>query len=162
MKRIAFFPCLLLAICCIINLSSCKSTAIVAGETSIEQEQLPPDMATEPFILIGILKDRKSYDKHMEKQFKKYTGEYVLATLKEVDSQYADVNKYRYIMDSKETLYDRGAGRDHYTGRMYSFYIIDRKEGHTYNHTRGSITGSISVDLEVKSYLRSIEAFRKK
>jgi hypothetical protein len=37
-------------------------------------------MKSEDFTLIGVLKERGSYDKYVKKEFANYTGKYVLAT----------------------------------------------------------------------------------
>jgi hypothetical protein len=36
-------------------------------------------MKSEDFTLIGVLKERGSYDKYVKKEFANYTGKYVLA-----------------------------------------------------------------------------------
>ena len=67
-------------------------------------------MANESFTVIGVLKERKSYDKYLKREFANYTGKYILATEEEIEKRYSDTSKYRYIMD-----YSWGGTRTVYT-----------------------------------------------
>ncbi len=133
---------------CIINYS-CMSTDAVAKKITIETNQIPPDMRIEKFGIIGALRGLKSIDKYMENDFEQYyTGSYVLANPNEIKTTYADVNKYRYILDYS-------------SGRMtgsFAYYILDRKTDTKYYCYLQ--TGDYSK--MITSYLKAIEAVRKK
>ena len=139
----------------ILTITSCKTTSAVADKITIESGEIPPDMKTEKFILIGTLKDKRSYDKYVEKEFDAYTGEYVLATKEEISTKYPDKSKYRYIMDCVEVRSPSGNGKDYTTG--FRYYIRDRKTGT--NYTRKGQSSFFA--LEMKAYLKAIEAVRK-
>ncbi len=79
--------------------SSCRSTKRAAKSITIASGEIPPDMATEDFTIIGILHDKKSYDKWVEKDFAAYPGNAVTANWDELKTTYRDVKKYRYLMD---------------------------------------------------------------
>ena len=48
-------------------------------------------MKVEKFTDIGSLKERRSSDKYVAKNFQAYTDDYKLATEKEIETNYADV-----------------------------------------------------------------------
>ena len=140
---------------------SCASVNHVAKRITIKSGQIPPDMQTEKFTLIGIVNGKKSYDKYVKKKFSEYTGEYVLAEIEEVDEKYKDVNKYRYILSgtleveysAPTTLYGQPV---RHSG--FRCYIFDRKEDKMYRRKRRSSFFA----LEIEACLTAIEMIRKK
>jgi hypothetical protein len=133
-------------------LLSCASSKEVANTITVESGEIPADMKKEDFILIGILKGRNSYDKYLKSEFKKYTGNYVLCKLEEIDSKYSDKSKYRYIMDftQKRDFGSQGTIVD-------TYYIRDRKDNQQYQRN----SGSSFFKLEIRSYLAAIEQARR-
>ncbi len=139
---------------------SCVSTSRVAQKITVESGEIPPEMVTEDFTLIGVLKGRRSYDRYLKKKFSDYTGDYILATKEEIEKKYSDVNKYRYIMDYQSET-DVKAGLDSYgqvqstTGYRYS--ILDRKKDKEYYRK----SRSSAFAKEIEAYLLAIELARK-
>jgi hypothetical protein len=114
-------------------------------------------MKSEDFTLIGVLKERGSYDKYVKKEFANYTGKYVLA--KGNPRHKSDLDKYRYIMD-----YERETASIHYVGTRKSqtvpgkrYFILDRKTNKEYKRK----TWSSFYAKEMQAYLKAIEAVRK-
>lgn len=140
---------------------SCLSTDYVAKKITVESGQIPSSMKTENFILIGVLKGRRSYDKYVKKEFATYKGKYVLATEKEIETKYSDISKYRYVMDYEQET-DIMPGVDSYgqtkktTG--YRYFILDRKENKKYLRK----SRSSAFAKEMKAYLTAIDAVRTK
>lgn len=141
------------------TLQSCASTGSVANKITVESGEIPPDMKSENFTLVGVLKERGSYDKYVKKEFANYTGEYVLATENEIQDKYSDIDKYRYIMD-----YERETASIHYAGTRKSqtvpgkrYFILDRKTNKEYKRK----TWSSFYAKEMQAYLKAIEAVRK-
>lgn len=143
----------------LILFNSCVSVESLAKTVTVESGQIPPDMKTETFVLIGMLIEKSGYDRGLEKGFANYTGNYILATDKEIKDKYDDINKFRYIMASKleRSVYTNSTGALT-SSYGYRFYILDRKENKEYLRT----TRSSFISSEVKAYLIAIEAIRKK
>lgn len=142
----------------IFNTSSCKSTNSSSNKITIQSGQIPPEMESEDFTIIGVLQGRRSYDKYLEKEFAAYSGKYVLAYKHEIDSKYPDKIKYRFIMD-----YDSESSGYFVSGKYnqtqhYQYYILDRNRDIKYKK-KGA---SSYFALEMKSYLKAIESARKK
>ena len=152
----------------ILLLNSCASTSSVAKKITIKSGEIPPDMKTDNFTLIGVLKGKRSYDKYVEKEFLTYTGKYVLATEEEISNKYNDIEKYRYLMDyhmedTYSTYYNKDKekyGPPYETKKStgFRYYILDRKEKKEY--IRKSKSGFFT--LEMKAYLIAIDSIRKK
>jgi hypothetical protein len=139
-------------------INSCASTSELAESITIESGQIPPDMKTEKFTLVGVLQGRNSYDKYLTKEFEAYTGDYVLATRKEIESKYSDVTKYRYLLDYVKETTRIGTGVDSRNSSGYRYFIIDRKDDKKYlRKSRSSFFA-----LEIRGYLKGIESIRKK
>ncbi|NPV51792.1 MAG: hypothetical protein HPY60_11450 [Candidatus Methanofastidiosum sp.] len=149
--------------------NSCASVSSVAKKITIESGEVPPDMKSEEFIIIGVLKGRRSYDKYVKKEFSKYTGNYILAQKDEITEKYSDVNKYRYIMDytkesSTSTKYNPNYKQhgsqpfEDNTTTGYRYFIQDRKENKEY--TRKS--RSSNFKLEMRAYITALESIRIK
>ncbi|WP_312089239.1 hypothetical protein [Chryseobacterium sp.] len=140
------------------SLQSCASTSSVANKITIESGEIPPDMKSEDFTLIGVLKERGSYDKYVKIAFANYTGKYVLATESEITNKYSDTNKYRYIMDyERETASLTVAGTSKsqtVPGKRY--FILDRKTDKEYQRK----TWSSFYAKEMQAYLKAIEAIK--
>ncbi|MFZ4930377.1 hypothetical protein [Chryseobacterium sp. Mn2064] len=141
------------------SMQSCASTGSVATKITVESGEIPPDMKSEDFTLIGVLKERGSYDKYVEKAFADYTGKYVLATENEIKEKYSDVDKYRYIMD-----YERATGSVMVVGSSKSqtvpgkrYFILDRKTNKEYNRK----TWSSFYYKEMQAYLKAINEVKK-
>ncbi len=157
------FHVLLAAIIFLGFFSSCRSTQGVSKTINIASGEIPPDMANEDFTIIGILHDKKGYDKYVEKDFAAYPGNSVTGTMEEAKTSYKDIKKYRYVMDSK-MLRERSSttnaqGRQQYmTTYSYRYFILDRKTGITYQRKDDSSFFS----KEMIAYLKAIDAIRKK
>ena len=143
----------------LILFNSCVSVESLAKTITIESGEIPPDMKTDSFVLIGMLIEKKGYDEDLKKEFANYTGNYILVTNNEIKNTYVDINKYRYIMASKleRTVYTNTTG-SLISSYAYRFYILDRKENKEYLRT----TKSSFASSEVRAYLIAIEAIRKK
>jgi len=150
----AFRLALVSFLLCVFN--SCALPHQESTNETVESAEIPPDMATEQFILIGTLKNRKSYDKYMTKEFANYTGKYLLANKAEITTTYQDISKYRYIMDY---TVDTDFGSSSQPGSStYRYFIKDRKANKIYPQR----LRSGYYPFEIRSYLKAIEAFRKK
>lgn len=157
------FHGLLATIIIVCFFTSCGSTKSAAKRITIESGELPPDMATEDFTIIGILHDKKSYDKWVEKDFAAYPGKSVTSTMEEVYKTYRDVKKYRYLMDGvmkseRFSTTDEKGRQSYTTTTTYRYYILDRKTGKTYKRKDDSSFFS----KEMIAYLKAIDAVRKK
>jgi len=144
-------------------LTSCRSTKGVAKSITIESGEIPPDMATEDFTIIGILHGKKGYDKWVVKDFAAYPGNSVTSTMADLNKTYSDKKKYRYLMDgdmkTERTSTTNAKGRQEYmTTTSYRYYILDRKTGKTYKRKDDSSFFS----KEMIAYLKAIDAVRKK
>jgi len=156
MKRIITTLTSTLLIILLVN--SCASVNSVAKRITIESGEIPPDMKMESFILIGILKEKKSYDKYVKKEYATYTGNYILTTEKELTTKYNDITKYRYFMDYHEEHSSSYSNGSFHNTTGYRYYIYDRKEKKEYlRESRSSFFA-----LEMKAYLIAIESVRKK
>ena len=144
---------------CFFLVSSCIPIRRGPVDTAtVESAEIPPDMATEKFILIGMVKNRKSYDKYLRTAFDTYTGKYILADNKEIAANYQDTVKYRYILDYTDE-YSHGNDAAGQAGtNSHHFYIRDRKANKIY--MRKSWSAFFARDM--RTYLQQIEAFRKK
>ena len=130
------------------------STNTLANKITIGSGEIPAEMKSENFTIIGILKGRNSYDKYVIKEFSAYTGNYVLGNKKEINTTYSDITKYRYLMD-----YDLESSKSsNMTTYGYRYYIIDRKTQIKYSRK----SRSSFFALEMRAYLKSIETVRKK
>lgn len=165
-KKITILLCTIL----IINIfCSCASVKSVANKITIESGEIPPDMKSEEFILIGVLKGKRSYDKYVKKEFENYTGRYILALETEIADKYTDINKYRYIMNYKLEHGSIGTynadnakyGQSPYgssTTTGFRYYIIDRQENKEYvRNSRSSFYAK-----EMRAYLLAVDRVRKK
>jgi hypothetical protein len=137
---------------------SCKVGTGLSSSLTIESGQVPPDMAKEDFIIIGVLKGRKSYDKYLRKGFEGYTGRFELKTQEEITASYTDVEKYRYILDHDREVTTYFDGTKYVNNKCYRFYIYDRKEKKKYSRT--DITCSFYYDI--KNYVIAVDNARKK
>lgn len=98
------------------------------SEFTVENDAIPPDFGKdENTVLIGILRQRKSYDKWVKKAFENYNGEYLLLSEFELSKpEYSDTEKYRYVFDySDGSLYRNGR---YNSGSYKRFFIKDRLE----------------------------------
>ena len=135
--------------------TSCSSTSAVTKTTSDKSGEIPPDMANEKFILVGVYHGRFTYDGKIRREFAAYTGQYVLSTKKELTTTYADPVKYRYVLDAH--LEESGGSVTENT-KWYSLSITDRKTGKVYyGRSRSS-----RVAKQINAYLKAIEAARMK
>jgi hypothetical protein len=141
---------------------SCASVNSIARKITTESGEIPPDMKTEEFIMIGTLKNKENYDKYLEKEYANYTGKYVLATEQDITNKYNDVNKYRYIMDYKEERSEHyssmSGSMQKVTSTGFRYFILGRKVNKKYlRKSRSSFFA-----LEIRAYLIAIEAARKR
>jgi hypothetical protein len=142
----------------IIGLSgSCKVGTSLSSSLTIASGQVPPDMANEDFIIIGVLKGRKSYDKYLRKGFEGYTGRFELKTAEEITASYT-VEKYRYILDHDREVTTYFDGTKYVNNKCYRFYIYDRKEKKKYSRT--DVTCSFYYDI--KNYVIAVDNARKR
>ena len=130
MKKI--FHLLLATIIVCSFFTSCGSTKGAAKTITIASGEIPPAMAEEDFTIIGILHDKKGYDKWVEKDFAAYPGNYVTATMEDALTTYSNIKKYRYLMDGTmkterfTTINEKGR-QEYNTTTVYRYYILDRK-----------------------------------
>ncbi len=150
--------CLVSTVILATSIQSCASTSSAANKITIESGEIPPDIKSEDFTLIGVLKERKSYDKYVKKAFENYTGKYVLATEEEIKEKYSDTNQYRYIMDYERETADLivvGSPKTQTVpGKRY--FILDRKTNKEYKRK----TWSSFYAKEMQAYLKAIEAVK--
>jgi len=158
MKKIAPVCRITMTFISIFVFNLCISSSAFAQKVSVASGDIPPDMAKETFTIIGVLKDRKSYDKYLEKGFAEYTGNYVLATKEEIASKYKDVEKYRYLLDYDEGTTDYSTPGNRNVMHHKIFFIIDRKDGKKY--VRKSFSSFFAKEL--RNHINAIESARKK
>lgn len=171
MKKIILIFLLFFAI--LLGFSSCYNIQEIAETITIESGEIPSDMAVEDFVIIGVLKENKNYDKWLAKSFEVYTGDYILLTEKEIENNeiYRDVSKYRYIFDYDfKTVRNkdyrapstRMPGESDFHERdyiKYTYFIYDRQDsGKTYVRK----SGSGYYGKEIKVYLTAIDLIRYK
>ncbi len=168
MKKYLIHPAI--ALCCLLifTLPSCVSTNTVANKITVGSGEIPPDMAKEKFIIIGMYQGRNSYDKYMERGFASYGGEYVLAEKKELATKYSDTKKYRYILDCQATekRNDPNVGfepnrpgnpeQGKYKVIEFIYHIVDRQTGKIYYRKHGSS----AFGKEIKAYVTAIDKAR--
>lgn len=141
--------------------NSCTHSKKRSEKITIESGQIPPEMATEKFILIGRLYGRgeKSYDKRLAKELDKYAGEKVLATKEEIAEKYTSANGYRYILDFDPQYQEsRDANGGTCSILVRRFYIYDQQTGEKY--TRNAVSSFWA--LQIRYYLLAIDAVRLK
>ena len=133
--------------------TACSSTKSVAKRITIENHEIPPDMKTEDFVLIGILRGERNIDKYVEREFSKYTGKYILSLKVDLNSKYSDTDKYRYYMDFNLVRVEK------YNSVLSArYFIYDRKKKREYARK----FGSSFFALEMRAYLMAIESIRYK
>lgn len=112
-------------------------TGKAKNEFTAENEAIPPDFGKDKqAVILGIIQNRRSYDKYLESAFKKnYTGPYKLITAEElVSGDYDDKEKYRYVLDyqggtTQTTIRDGGLT----SSIQYKRYFVhDRFENKSY------------------------------
>jgi hypothetical protein len=160
----------------LVLISSCASTTSVAKKITAESGEIPPSMKTDDnFIIIGILKGIKSYDKYVKKEFQSYKGKYILATEAEIYQKYTDVNKYRYKIDYRAEETNINYIKRNYpnyskisrpydkytevtrTSTGFRYYIFDRKENKEYIRK----SKSSFFAKEIRAYLSAIQLIAK-
>ncbi|MFT3702135.1 MAG: hypothetical protein QM802_07185 [Agriterribacter sp.] len=151
MKKISLVVLVLLL--CVFN-PSCRSSKAVADKITVSSRQIPPEMATNDFTIIGMLHKRHSYDKYLKKGFETYPGKYVLSIDFEVNKNYPDTSKYRYYLDYENEFSSSGGNQFTY----YRYFIVDRVTGNKFRRK----TSSTNFANEIKMYLAAIEKVRKK
>ncbi len=135
-----------------IGTSACVSLEVFAKNITVESGEIPPEMKTEKFILVGVLHDEKAVQKSTRQAFEKYTGEYVIGSLSEIRTKYRDLDKYRYLVDYKvdDSAYGKAGN---YT---YQYFITDRKTNIQYVKK----TKSSFFERELTTYLMAIDLVR--
>ena len=158
MKKRELFLAVLLF--CFLSQSCTKSpNSKQSANITIESGEIPPDMATEKFVLIGRLYQDESYDKYLVKEFDKYTGEKLLATDSDISDRYSDVNKYRYVLEYYTEKHGHTDMHGHHTSvSVKHFYIYDQKTATVYK--RNETSGFFAQ--QIRSYLSAIDAVRQK
>ena len=137
---------------------SCSPVKKVAKQITVGSGEIPPEIRKGDFVLLGILRGNKSYDKALQKNFADYKGAYKLCGRDELETTYKDKDQYRYLMD-----YTVGMGSSPGNGKGmlfkgYRFYILDRKTNRKYKR----LSRSSFKNLEIKVYLSAIERELKK
>lgn len=108
---------------------------------TLEKGAIPPDLGMDDTYVVALLEERESRDKYLRMHFEEnYKGKYVFATRQELETKYADVNKYRYAFTFTRlvgSVYNTG---DHSTTALPSsnYFIFDRKENKEYNSSFNS------------------------
>ena len=148
------------AVICLVC-SSC--TAIMRSYIKEDDSQIPIGFGKEKYTIV-VLKHSKSYNKKVEKRFKKfYTGDYIMAGKEELNTRYNDSAKYRYILDNSKyyvsTSMPGALPQDRTPGAVsVSFVLKDRVTGETF----GADVSSGMYTKVLKAYLQKLEKVRKK
>ena len=142
-------------------------------------QQIPPGFGKKTETLLVIRKNKRSYDKYLEKNFEEnYFGKYVIIDAADtVNQRYKNTDIYRYIFaedyhmetptytagqraaaDQTQTERRGGPGLD-YTPDVYAkFQVRDRKSGTVYRTKHG--TGAFAAWM--KAYIQALEKARQK
>lgn len=127
---------------------------LTAGNNAI-----PVGIGKDGTYVVAVLQGRESRDKYVRKYFREnYNGKYVFSTVEELQTEYADVNKYRYAFTySKlnDAVYDAS---DNSSTPLPSsnYFIYDRKEKREYNSGFSSSMFGKVID----AYTRNMEQQR--
>jgi hypothetical protein len=136
---------------------SCSPNLTLYRKITIAGSQIPPDIAKQDFVLIGALRGKNSYNKSLKKAFARYTGPYKLEFSENIESEYSDINKYRFVLDHdrEQTSYS-GTGPAY--NICYRFYIYDRKERIKY------VSDVVTCNYYERmiAYVMAIDSVRKK
>lgn len=108
--------------------------------------------------VVAVLQGRESRDKYVRKYFKEnYNGKYVFASIEELQTDYADVDTYRYAFTYSKldkTHIDSLANSS--TLPSSNYFIYDRKEKREYNSGFSSSMFGKVID----AYTRNMEQQR--
>ncbi len=141
----------------------CFSKAVqrVADGITIDSGEIPPDMATDEFVVIGVLKGKDGYDKGIKMAFEGYSGEYHLQLGDDIvyssakASTSCPVSLCRYVIDFNIERYE-SSEMDRLDGFSTRFFIHDKLTGQTYTRKgRSSMFGK-----ELQAYLKAIDRVR--
>jgi hypothetical protein len=140
-------------------------------DAQVDESPIPPEFKCPDCILVIVKpeneKEIPKFEKNVVKQFDKYySGKYVLATLKELDtnSLYQDIKTYRFRLDYKTRSETRVSGGTDIRGRqvlkesdkMYiSFFLYDRESETAYRGLGEGRTGLESLELTAKALDKS-------
>jgi hypothetical protein len=171
------FAGLLLAAIIPVFFFSCASS--MKATIKDDGTQIPPGFGKKNEILLVIRKNKRSYDKYLEKNFEEnYFGKYIIIDAADtLNSKYKNTDTYRYIFaedyhmetptytagqqqEATQRQMERrgGPGLD-YTPDVYAkFQVTDRKSGVIYRTKHG--TGAFSAWM--KAYIQALENARKK
>lgn len=138
-------------------LTSCVPPSIVSKKITIESGEIPVSMkGLQNYTIVGIKKGKTRRDKKLEKEFKKYKGNYVLLTKTEMLKNSTD-EEYRYFLDFEI----RNISRMRPDGLGYMmpttiptpyYYIVDRYSRKKY----GRVSGSHYHGLEIRAYIHAL------
>lgn len=146
--------------CCLLFLFACMGVM----KTGIKDDgvQIPPNFGKEDVTLLVIRKDKRSYDKYLEKNFKEnYFGKYVIVSEAEVkENQFDDKKQFRYIFsEAKQTdIIGHNRPGDYGQNTYAKFGLTDRLTGQLYQTKNG--TGAFSKWM--KAYIQELEKTRTK
>lgn len=129
-------------------------------EMTVENNQIPPEFSEFEGTLL-IVSQYKAWDKYARKAFdKNYKGKYKFMTKKEKESDYSDIETYRYIIRPKFSSSPNSApgsriGSSHTSGER--LVILDRKTGKEYSTRNTAFYGKL-----LKSFAEALEIERSK
>ena len=137
--------------------NSCVPPSIVSKKITIESGEIPVSMeGLQNYTIVGIKKGKTRRDNKLEKEFKKYNGNYVLLTKTEMLKTSTD-EEYRYFLDFEI----RNISRMRSDGNGYTtpttiptpyYYIVDRYSRKKY----GRVSGSHYHGLEIRAYVHAL------
>lgn len=110
----------------------CFNACLVASNKMIQDngKEIPSDLGKQKTTILVIEHNKKSYDNSLEKNWNKhYTGDFIIISNDEVSqAKYGDTKKYRYVFDYSLT----GSSATGRNTLEYSFFLLDRQDGHKY------------------------------
>jgi hypothetical protein len=117
---------------------------------------MPPELGKSKVTILVIKHNKKSYDKYLIANWKKYyDGEYEIIDKSQVE-KYTDKNRYRYIFDGKVSTskFQNPDGRYTYL-QAGTFFVVDRQTDKTYG-------GRIESGMWSKLLIANIEKMNEK
>jgi len=159
MKKV--FLCFMIAYACqsCIFLAAPIAKDQANKQLTVENNGIPTDIGMDGTYVIGLLEERESRDKYLRKHLDaNYKGDYVYSTMAELETKYADVTKYRYVL----TYTKLSGGVYHISDQTTTptsssnYFIYDRKENKEYNTKfHSSMFGKV-----IEAYAKNMEKQR--
>ncbi len=116
----------------LITVILCFNACLVASNKMIKDngKEIPADLGNTKTTKLVMEHNKKNYDNSLEKNWNKhYTGDFIIISNDDVSqAKYQDTKKYRYVFDYSLT----GSSATGRNTLEYSFYLLDRQDGHKY------------------------------